>query len=138
MLLFFYGVLLDSVAEGRVRTMLRGLGPGQPATTSGRLYAVAESGRFYPALIPGEGMARGMVHEAGTADLAALDRFEDVWPDGTGEYRRQPIQISAGGGSLIADAHLYNRAVSANLVLIPHGDFARWLRETGARAFAQG
>ena len=137
MLLFFYGVLLGSVAEGRVWAMLRGLGPGQPATTSGQLFAIAERGRFYPALVPGEGTVCGMVHEAGSVDLVTLDRFEDVRPDGTGEYRRGPIQISMGGGTGITDAYLYNRCVSAELVRIPHGDFARWLRETGARAFAQ-
>jgi gamma-glutamylcyclotransferase (GGCT)/AIG2-like uncharacterized protein YtfP len=137
MLLFFYGVLLGSVAEGRIRTLLHGLGPGRPASTSGRLYAVAERGRFYPALVPGEGTVHGMAHEAGTVDLAALDRFENVRSDGTGEYRRVPIRLLLGGGTEGADAYLYNRPIVAGLVPIEHGDFARWLRNTGALAFAE-
>jgi len=138
MLLFFYGVLLDSVAEGSVRDLLRGLGPGWPATTGGHLYAVPEHGRFYPALVPGEGTVRGMVHEAGSADLAALDRFEHA-DHPQGEYRREPIAVRLGDGAeVLAHAYLYNRPVTPALIPIAHGAFARWLRENGARAFNGG
>ena len=136
MLLFVYGVLLDSVAEGSVRGLLRGLRPGQAAATSGNLYAVPERGRFYPALAPGEGATQGMVHEAGSADLAALDRFEDA-DHPQGEYRREIIIARlADGAEARAFAYLYNRPVTPALIPIAHGDFARWLQENGARAFS--
>ena len=38
---------------------------------------------------------------------------------------------SDGGDALLADAYLYNRPIAADFVPIVHGDFARWLRETG-------
>jgi len=135
MRLFVYGVLLGSVAEGSVRELLRGLGPGQPATTRGLLYAVPDPRGAYPVLVPGEGTVRGMVHAAGTVDLAALDRFEDAdRPEG--EYRRDPVTALLGDGTEArAFAYLYNRRVTPALIAIPHGDFPRWLRETGARPF---
>jgi len=139
MLLFFYGVLLGSVAEGAVRDLLHGLGPGRATTVRGLLYAVPDPRGFYPVLAPGEGTVRGMVHQAGAVDLAALDRFEGVDPGdpSAGEYRRESVFAKlSGGGSVAADAYLYNRVIGPDLVPIPHGDFARWLRENRARAFA--
>jgi len=139
MLLFFYGVLLDSVAEGAVRDLLHGLGTGQAATVQGLLYAVPDRRGFYPVLVEGEGVVRGMVHQAGAFDLAALDRFEGVVPHDphAGEYRRESVVAElAAGGKVAADAYLYNRVVGADLIPIPHGDFARWLRENEARAFS--
>jgi hypothetical protein len=82
-----------------------------------------------------------MVHEAGGVDLGALDRFEGVDPHEptAGEYRREPLEADvAGRGRVMADAYLYNRAIGADFVPIPHGGFARWLRETGTRPFAGG
>ena len=81
-----------------------------------------------------------MVHEAGTVDLATLDRFEGVDPHDprAAEYRREPVRVTpATGAPLVADAYLYNRAAVSDLALIPHGDFGRWLRETGHRPLAE-
>ncbi len=139
--LFFYGVLLGQVAQGPVRDLLVGLGSGRTATTGGRLYAVPDPRGWYPVLVPGEGRVRGMVHAAGAVDLAALDRFEGVDPAdaAAGEYRRKEVAVCCEGGeALRALAYLYNRPVTPELVAIPHGDFARWLRETGASVFAGG
>jgi gamma-glutamylcyclotransferase (GGCT)/AIG2-like uncharacterized protein YtfP len=118
MLLFLYGVLLDSVAEGAVRELLQGLGAGRAASTGGHLYAVREGGRFYPALVSGKETVEGMVHEADTADLAALDRFEDA-DHPPGEYRREPITVRLEDGAQArAFAYLYNRPVTPALVPI--------------------
>jgi gamma-glutamylcyclotransferase (GGCT)/AIG2-like uncharacterized protein YtfP len=139
--LFFYGVLLGSVAEGTVRELLAGIGPGRPATTGGRLYAVPDVRGAYPVLVPGAGVVHGMVHEAGGVDLDALDRFEGVDPHepSAGEYRRESREADvAGEGRVMADAYLYNRTIAADFVPIHHGDFARWLRETGTRPFTAG
>lgn len=132
--LFFYGVLIDGLASPSIRALLAGLGPGRPATTRGALFAIPDPRGWYPVLLPGEGEVCGMLHEAGTVDLAALDRFEGVDPADppAGEYRREPVEVvPEGGGPLMADAYLYNRARAPEVEPIPHGDFARWLRETG-------
>ena len=137
--LFFYGVLLGEVASDRIAAMLAGIGPGNPAIASGVLYAVIDRAGSYPVLLPGEGEVRGAVHEVGSVDLAVLDRFEGVDPNDprAGEYRREAIRvIPATGSPLEADAYLYNHAPGPALVPIRHGDFARWLRETGNQPLA--
>lgn len=131
--LFFYGVLLADLASPRIRAMLAGLGPGRAATTRGTLFAVHTPRGCYPVLLPGEGEVTGMVHAAGSVDLAVLDRFEGVDPHDprAGEYRREPIRVvPATGAPLMAHAYLYNRAPAAGFEPVSHGDFARWLRET--------
>jgi len=141
--LFFYGVLLGEVASARIGAMLAGLGPGRPAVARGTLYAVQIPSGWYPVLLAGEGPAahpiRGMVHEAGSVDIAALDRFEgvDSADPHAGEYRREPISITPyDAAPLMADAYLYNHAPAPAFEPIPHGDFARWLRETGRKPLA--
>ena len=141
--LFFYGVLLAEVASERITAMLVGLGPGRSATAPGMLYAVPDARGWYPVLLPaeqfGNGFVRGMVQEAGSVDFAALDRFEGVDPHDprAGEYRREPIRVAPEAGEpLMADAYLYNREPEPTFEQIPHGDFARWLRETGRAALA--
>lgn len=132
--LFFYGVLLGDLASERIAAMLAGLGPGRRATTRGILYAIPDPRGWYPVLLPGEGEVRGMVHEAGSVDLAKLDRFEGVDPTNprAGEYRREPIHVFLSeGATIMADAYLSNRAPAPDFEPIAHGDFARWLRETG-------
>jgi len=139
--LFFYGVLLDAVAEGPVRALLTGIGPGRRAVAGGLLYAVPDPRGWYPVLVPGDGCVRGMCHAAGTVDLVALDRFEGVdrSDPAAGEYRREEVAVECDDGhAMRAFAYLYNRPVGPDLVRIAHGDFARWLREGGRRAFAGG
>lgn len=123
--LFFYGLLQGDVAPGPVRELLAGIGPGLPATARGKLYAVRDDTGAFPAMIEGEGEVRGMLHEAGSVDLAALDAFEGA------EYRRIEIEVSGGQ---VAQAYLWAGPVDG-LEPIPHGDFARWLRETGHGAW---
>ena len=50
--LFFYGVLLGDLASPAIKSMLSGLGPGRPATTSGTLYAVQTPRGWYPGPAP--------------------------------------------------------------------------------------
>ena len=131
--LFFYGVLLADVASARIAAMLNGLGPGRAATATGVLYAVPDPRGWYPVLLPGDGEVHGMVHEAGTVDIAGLDRFEGVDPQDprAGEYRREVVPVSVGETTFEAQAYLYNRDPALGFAHIAHGDFARWLRETG-------
>jgi len=124
--LFFYGVLREDVAQW---DFLDGLGRGVSATTRGILYAIPSGSEWYPALIPATGRdavaVRGAVHEAGAVDLAAVDAFEG--PD----YERQELTIGTSHGDGIAEVYVWTADLPANAELIAHGDFARWLKETG-------
>lgn len=125
--LFFYGVLLEQVAQW---PFLAGLGPGQPATTRGTIYAIADPNGCFPALLPGEGIVHGALHEAGQVDLAAVDAFEGA------DYRRAPIMVEAAGAQIEAHAYLWNSELPAQAEPITNGDFARWLRATGQAPFS--
>ena len=124
--LFFYGILQGDVAHGPVRDLLAGIGPGVPATARGKLYAVRSDRGAYPAMVAGDGEVHGMLHEAGDVDVAALDIFEGE------EYRR--VQIEVLGGQQ-PQAYLWAGDVEG-LEPIPHGNFARWLREKGLAAYS--
>jgi gamma-glutamylcyclotransferase (GGCT)/AIG2-like uncharacterized protein YtfP len=126
MQLFFYGILQGDVAQGPVRDLLVGIGPGVPAIARGLLYAVRNEAGAYPAIIAGDCEVRGMLHEAGLVDLEALDAFEGE------EYRRTDIEVD---GRRTAQAYLWAKPVDS-LEMITHGDFARWLRETGLSAYS--
>ena len=126
MRLFFYGVLQRDVASPAILRLLHGLGESEPATTRGRLMAVPDPAGFYPVLLPGDGMVRGTICDAGSVDLAALDRFEGL------EYRRTAVAVfPRAGGEVQAQAYLYQFPARADFLPVTHGDFARWLRETG-------
>ncbi len=133
--LFFYGVLLGDIASPAIGQLLGGIGPGRRAVANGTLHAVGTARGWYPVLLPGTGEVRGMVHETRAVNLAALDLFEGVDPRSprAGEYRRQPIRVMPDDRSaaLRADAYVYNLDVAPAFIPVPHGDFARWLRETG-------
>lgn len=136
--LFFYGVLRADVAEGAIRDLIAGIGPGTPASTAGDLYAVPDPLGWYPALVQGRGQVRGTLHEAGSIDLAALDRFEGVDPHDpmAGGYRREEVMVMADGGRrTLAHAYLWNRGITKELLPIAEGDFAAWLAGTGYRPF---
>ncbi|MCB2087614.1 MAG: gamma-glutamylcyclotransferase family protein [Sphingomonadaceae bacterium] len=140
MKLFFYGVLMGEVAPPPVRSLLAGIGPGQPATVRGTIYAVTGPGGAYPVLLPGDDLVHGRMHDAGNVDLAALDRFESVDPVDplAGEYRREEITAVDGEGeSHVVQAYLWNGELDQQNELIPDGDFAVWLMQSGYLPFGQ-
>ncbi|MCT2558004.1 gamma-glutamylcyclotransferase [Tsuneonella sp. YG55] len=122
--LFFYGVLIAEIAPPPVRRLLAGIGPGRPATARGTLWAVDDPAGAHPAMTPGGGTVKGVLHEAGAVDLAGLDAFEGA------DYARTPIAVDCDGARLSAQAYLWI-ASTAGLEPIPDGDFARWLAESG-------
>ena len=122
MQLFFYGVLLEGLGEW---PFLEGIGPGRRATTRGRLFGLRGTTGWYPALVPGDGLVIGAVHEAGMADIASMDAFEGV------DYLRTPIQVEADGQQIEANAYLWVSDLPDGSEHISHGDFARWLAESG-------
>ena len=127
--LFFYGVLQPDLAEGAVAELVAGLGPGMAAFTTGQLYAVTERGGWHPAMVydPSGAPVRGQLFDGGGVDIAALDAFELEGID----YDRRAIAVRPEGGHWTsAEAYCWRRPVEG-LEPIAHGDFARWLQETG-------
>lgn len=122
--LFFYGVLIAEIAPPPVQELLAGLGPGRPAIAQGDLFAVVNPADAHPAMVPGEGEVKGVLHEAGTVDLAGLDVFEGA------DYCRQQVSVSCAGETVAADAYVWVGS-TAGLEPIADGDFARWLAESG-------
>jgi gamma-glutamylcyclotransferase (GGCT)/AIG2-like uncharacterized protein YtfP len=94
---------------------------------------------FYGTLMAGLGMAdAGLVptraaHAAlAGLDMAALDAYEGA------EYRRQPVPVRTAAGMVDAQAYVWVAALPGDAKPILHGDFARYLRENGLRAFGHG
>ena len=130
--LFFYGVLREDVARW---DCLEGLGRGFPACVGGLLFAIPSGAGWYPALLPSttrDAVAvRGAIHEAGAVDLAAVDEFEG--PD----YERRELTVEGPEGGMIAQAYVWVSELPPGAEPIAHGDFARWLKETGNRTLSQ-
>lgn len=137
--LFFYGVLREDVPSlGGDWPFLAGLGLGAPATTTGALYAIPDPAGWYPALVLTQARYAtsvvGTLHEAGEVDLAAIDAFEGA------EYARTSVPVDGwdGYGETMAEAYVWQSELPAGAEAIAHGDFVRWLAETGRCAFAGG
>ena len=138
--LFFYGVLLPGLVSGRMGELVARLGEALPATVAGCLFAVPDPRGHFPVMLEAAGESRvsGAVlvpdPRFGAAELAELDAFEGFDParPGQSDYVRRGLSARLGdGGTVSADAYCWNRPVGANFVPIPHGDFARYLAETG-------
>lgn len=139
---FFYGTLIlgsGNPVAAVLRDTVRCIGP---ATTRGRLYAVADWRGPYPALLPGSGTVHGMVCETlphfGRGDLARMDAYEEYDPRGlaTSLYHRRKVPIRMADGQTIgADAYIYNRALPRRARMIAGGDFRAWLGCSSAAGF---
>ncbi|BBC71568.1 gamma-glutamylcyclotransferase [Altererythrobacter sp. B11] len=138
MQLFVYGVLIRELARGRAAELIAALDDGVPATVRGTLYALnSPDGGWYPILLPDPHGApvHGIVHEAGRVDWLAMDEFEDAHGGPDAEYERRDLPVTLGNGfTTSAFAYCYVRDLPADAMPIPHGDFGRWLRETGHTA----
>ena len=128
--LFFYGVLMPELATGRMSELVALLEPGRPATATGRLFAIADPLGHHPAMVEGEGAVHGRLHRLGprfgAAELAEMDAYE-----GTDYARRAIVARLEDGSAVPCEAFLW-LGPTAGLAPIPHGDFARYLAESGA------
>lgn len=129
--LFFYGVLRPDLASGRMAELVALLGPGASASVAGSLYAVADLAGHYPVMVAGRDRVHGTLLPLGpafsTAELAELDRFEGA------DYQRRPLLArTADSIEHPAEAYVWDHPITPALVAILHGDFARYLVETGA------
>jgi gamma-glutamylcyclotransferase (GGCT)/AIG2-like uncharacterized protein YtfP len=133
MKLFVYGTLLDGIARGEAARLTQGLEPGLPASISGELRLVEEPLGCYPVLIPGaDGRARGKVIEAPDDPhwIAEVDAYEGA------DYRRWTVVAElADGSELEVQAYICLIAEPDALPLIPDGDFARFIAESGKHPF---
>ena len=135
---FFYGTLLDGSDNPVARAIHALLEPEGPATVRGALHAVPDAAGWFPALLAGDGAVHGKAYRARSgfspADLAQMDAYEDYDPDApdTSLYIRAELAL-AGGGT--AQAYRFNRPLPPGSQPIAHGDFRRWLAETGQSPF---
>jgi len=133
MRLFIYGTLLDELARGEAARLVEGLAPGVPASVSGGLRLIEEPLGCYPVLVPGvEGRVIGKVIEAPDDPqwLAEIDAYEG--PD----YGRWTVVAELEDGSEVeAAAYICLISETEGLEPIPHGDFARFVAETGRKVF---
>jgi len=137
--LFLYGTLLQCACNAVAVRLHRHLEPGLPAWVAGQLFAIPDPDGWYPALVPGEGTVRGMVHDLAPGFdaelLADLDAYEGLHEDGSGEYRRQMIAVATAAGEVSAAAYVYNAELPAGARLLPEGDFSEFLARSGLPAF---
>jgi gamma-glutamylcyclotransferase (GGCT)/AIG2-like uncharacterized protein YtfP len=133
MRLFIYGTLLDGLSHGEAARLVEGLGPGVSASIAGALRVVEEPLGCYPVLVPGvDGRVVGKVIEAPDDPrwLAELDAYEG--PD----YLRWTVVVELEDGSEVeAAAYICLIADTDGLEPVPHGDFARFIAESGRKVF---
>ncbi|WP_170304686.1 gamma-glutamylcyclotransferase family protein [Croceicoccus estronivorus] len=128
---FFYGTLQQDLATGEAARLVAALGPGVPASVRAALFAIDDPNGSYPVLV--HGAARQVKGRLvfGPEDrrwLARMDAYEGA------EYRRCPVRAMTSDGKIVrAEAYIYTRRRGAGLIPVPHGDFARFLAETGRR-----
>ncbi|QWC56899.1 gamma-glutamylcyclotransferase [Erythrobacter sp. 3-20A1M] len=133
MRLFLYGVLLGDIAQGAARRLADKIDDGFPAVATGRLYVVEDAEGPFPAFVPdpAAGPVRGMVHEVEPQVMATIDIFERAGED----YDRRSIPLYAPDGTAIPAGAYCWRGPVEGLERIEHGDFARWLDESGRRPY---
>jgi gamma-glutamylcyclotransferase (GGCT)/AIG2-like uncharacterized protein YtfP len=143
--LFLYGTLTHEHGNPVAQAIHDKLGPPRRASVAGTLLAVGTAEGWYPMLVPGTSRVQGWLHRAGPAfgprDLALLDRYEEYAPRSPArcEFRRVVVPVRlARGGRLRAQCYAGNRQAKGRIVPVPHGDFSRFLAETGLPAFASG
>ncbi|MFM2273339.1 MAG: hypothetical protein RL702_2404 [Pseudomonadota bacterium] len=135
---FFYGTLLDGSDNPVARAIHALLEPLGAAEVRGALHAVPDTAGWFPALLAGDGPVHGRLYAARAGfhpdDLARMDAYEDFDPaqPGASLYVRREVELTAGG---TAQAYLFNQPLPAGTRPIPHGDFRRWLAESGESQF---
>lgn len=135
---FFYGTLLDGSDNPVARAVHALLAPVGPATVRGALHAVPDAAGWFPALLAGHDAVHGRIYAARghftPADLARMDAYEDYDParPAASLYLRRAIMVD---DRTRAEAYLFNQPLPGGSTPIPHGDFRRWLRESGKPQF---
>ena len=130
--LFFYGTLQPGAGTAMAQWVAQRLLRAEPASVPGRLLAIRDGRRWYPALVPGQARVRGTLCMLALkpGDWARLDRYEGR------EYRRVSRPARTGDGRRIsARLYLWHRALPPGAMEITDGDFLAWLGRTRSTAF---
>lgn len=144
-LIFLYGTMQPALAHGPAVRLAAALEDGRRATVRGSLHAVILPQGVYPVLWPGGGgRVAGQVFTVPALPgwLEAVDAYENCDPgneDGS-EYLRRNLRAAltddgADGTMVTAQAYITCDRPCPDLPVIRHGDFARFLRETGLPPF---
>lgn len=139
--IFLYGTMLPHLARGCSARLAAALGEGRAATVRGLLYAVISPLGSFPVLFGADqGIVAGQVYEIpGAAGwLEELDRYENYDPanEGASDYLRREVTATlADGSGIAAQAYLGRESATDGLLPIRHGDFTRFLAETGLRPY---
>jgi len=131
-LLFTYGTLRRAAGHAAHRLLADSAEIVGHGTVRGRLYDAGE----FPVLVPDpEGVAvTGEVYRVfgPPSVFIKLDHYEGFEPESpdTSEFRRDRVTVTMGDGrEITAWAYIYQRPLF-DLQPIPHGDYARFLRES--------
>jgi gamma-glutamylcyclotransferase (GGCT)/AIG2-like uncharacterized protein YtfP len=130
-LLFTYGTLRRAAGNAAHRLLADSAEIVGPGFVRGRLYQATD---FPVLVIDPKGVAvTGEVYRvfAGEAVLVRLDQYEGFDPTSpdTSEFRRDLVTVTLGDHRTVtAWAYIYQRPLF-DLQPIPHGDYARFLRE---------
>ena len=141
--IFLYGTMLPQLARGCSARLAASLGEGRAATVCGLLYAVISPLGSFPVLFGAdEGTVAGRVYEIpGAAGwLEELDRYENYDPadEAASDYLRREVAATlADGSSIAAQAYIGRESATDGLLPIRHGDFTRFLAETGLRPYEE-
>ena len=137
---FFYGTLQAGSGNAVARSLQGLVRPLAPASVKGALFAIPEAQGWYPALAPdGQGTVHGTLSQAlphfTARDLARMDAWEDYDParPDLSLYLRCKVALDGGGE---AQAYVWNRPLPGDAIRIAHGDFRRWLAESGFEEFS--
>lgn len=130
-LLFTYGTLRRAAGHPAHRLLADGAKLVGTGVVRGRLYSAGE----YPALVPDAdgGEVTGEVYRVCSpqSTFLRLDPYEgyDRTSPETGEFARTTLPVTLDDGSVVpAWAYVYQRPLF-DLQPIPHGDYARYVRE---------
>ena len=130
-LLFTYGTLRRAAGNAAHRLLADSAELVGHGFVRGRLYQATD----FPVLVPDPqgGQVAGEIYRvfAPSAMFVRLDQYEGYDPSlpDTSEFRRDQVQVAMNDGRTVtAWAYVYQRPLF-DLQPIPHGDYARFLRE---------
>ena len=136
---FFYGTLIGALGCPIAKALRGALAPCGPGSLRGALYVLDDPGGWYPALLPGRSIVRGVLYQRterfDDALLTQLDAYEGCSPVRSDYVRRSALVRRAGGGAVMAQVYWYQAELPKAARALAHGDFCRWIAQTGNRPF---
>ena len=128
--LFVYGTLIAGSGNAVERAAHATLGPGVAGVVQGVLYAIPDTGGWYPALLPGEGVVHGVMHPVLPGlDLRMLDAYEGA------DYQRRVVSVETASGPVMAQAYLWAMGLPDGAARIEEGNFLAHARARHWRLF---